>query len=726
MAIATLVGSLAEFALQADLGSKHREETVIGNGINSRMKEIGGLIVPQAVWDDAVVNLDNQFDAAWAHKNIGQFFSATNGFNFAYVLDAQDHAIYAMENGSDVGVSSYSRLEAEAKGLVAEVRNAEIIRTRRLSSVGGGENLRSPIQLTAPKNILGDFYFVTATLVQPDFGTAHVRGARAPVIVTGRKLDPTFMAEFADRYLLSDLHIHAGDARDEPDEAHASIVDEDGSYVATLDWMPQTPGSVLFAQIVPWTLAVLTSLLAVALLLYLRARHTTERLVTSEKLASHIAYHDALTELPNRAYLESQLADAIWLAAAKSRILAVHCLDLDHFKELNKIFGPGVGDEVLRLVADRLTSLCGSDDFCVRFGGDGFAIVQFCAEVAEAEAMAERILTTFSEPLNLSVGSRQMTCSVGVAIVDELCIDALEYVRRADLALHAAKESGRSRVCMYNAAMDAELQSRHQLVEDLRSDLASSNLKMVYQPQVDGSGCIIGVEALVRWTHSTGGPISPAVFVPLAESSGLIAELGNFTIRKTLEDSRRWPDTKVAINISATQIRMPGFASQMAQITSDAGVDPSKIEIELTEGVLLADDEYTRTTLLELRSAGFTIALDDFGTGYSSLSYLRQFPINKIKIDRSFVSTLGLEEGAEAVVAAIVGVAQALNLSVIAEGVETKEQWAHLITAGCSQIQGYIASRPVEADRILELIERSEAICAIPNLQHPADARPVT
>lgn len=712
-AIAMLAGGLAEFAYQTDLVAKQREETVISNGIQSRMKEIGSLIVPTAVWDDAVVNLDNHFSPSWARKNIGQFFSAANNFDFAYVLNAQDGAVYGMEAARDRPPADYEKLSVHASNLVAEVRAAE--RSLKLPQASeNGENLRAPIQATAPKVIGNEHFFVTATLVQPDFGTAQINGDRAPIIVTGRKLDETFMAEFGQRYLLEDAHIHVGDATWESDEAHVGIKDEGGALVATLDWRPQTPGSALLAQILPLTLGLLLLLLTAALMHYRKARRATDALVQSERLATHIAYHDALTELPNRAYLERSLSQFMLKARTQGHTAAIHCLDLDHFKELNDIFGSEVGDEALRLVSQRLLEQCSSDDICVRFGGDGFAIAQLQGDSPQVEAMAKRIISALSTPLDLNIGSRTISCSVGSAIADEVGLSPLELVRRADLALHVAKEAGLSRHCLFTKALDEVLRSRHELLDDLRSDLTKDRLRMVYQPQVNGFGRIIGVEALVRWTHPKRGAVSPAVFIPLAESCGLIADLGAFTIRRVLEDARRWPDLKVAINISAIQLRMPGFAERLKQMTAAANVDPARIEVELTEGILLSDDEQIRSMLGELRDAGFSLTLDDFGTGYSSLSYLSRFPIDKIKIDRAFIGTLGIDKRADAVVAAIVALARALNLSVIAEGVETNDQWNHLLKEGCSDIQGYIASEALEADLISAFLLRKEPICPAP------------
>ena len=248
--------------------------------------------------------------------------------------------------------------------------------------------------------------------------------------------------------------------------------------------------------------------------------------------------------------------------------------------------------------------------------------------------------------------------------------------------------------------MDQTLRSRRALENDLREALRAGSLTMAYQPQIDGRGVTVGVEALVRWTHPTRGPVSPAFFVPIAEECGLINALGEFTLRQAFMDSLRWPSLKVAVNISARQLRVQAFPDLVKKIVTETGANPARLELEITEGVLLEDDELTHRTLGALRQMGFSLALDDFGTGYSSLAYLRRYPVDKIKIDRSFITSLGAEKESEAVVSAIVKLAKALNLSVIAEGVETETQRLSLRKAGCSDIQGFLYSKPLPAEDV--------------------------
>jgi diguanylate cyclase (GGDEF)-like protein len=703
VAAAQLIGTLITFARQSDQAVQRREQAVVENGLRARMAEIGQLVVTEAVWDEAVRHLDNSFDKDWAHDNIGEFFNVTDGFEFAYVVDRDDAALYGMEQGRDVAPAKYKKTIAPATAnLIAKVRadEAERAKTKRLSP----DISSTPIQASAMKLLDGRLFVLTATLVQPDFGKSKISGPRAPVIVTGDEIDQPFINEFANRYLLDRAHLHEAGAKLEPDQAHVGIRDETGAYIATLDWAPQRPGAILLKALAPWSIAIMIGLGLLFHALSRRVQRATQSLMESEARATHIALHDVMTGIPNRAKVEQRLT----LAAAQLRkggeAFAVHCIDLDRFKELNDTYGHLVGDELLRAAANRLKEACGPGDLCARLGGDEFAIIQSPATRASAESLAAHLVEAMGMPFDLSVGAKQIGCSIGVAMAEEYASEPMEYLRQADLALYQAKENGRGAYCLFASEMDLAMRTRRLLQEDLRKALDAGELSMVYQPQVNKFGKILGLEALARWTHAEHGPISPSVFVPLAEECGLIVPLGEFTLRRVFEDSRQWPDMKIAINVSATQIQTNDFVARVEDIIAKTDADPKRFELELTEGVLVDDDDRTRKTLNELRALGFSLALDDFGTGYSSLSYLQRFPISKIKIDRSFVTNLGADGESGEVIAAIVKLARALNLSVIAEGVETPEQWLRVQESGCTEIQGFVASKPVGPESITDLL----------------------
>ncbi len=436
-------------------------------------------------------------------------------------------------------------------------------------------------------------------------------------------------------------------------------------------------------------------------------------IAASEARAKHLAYHDALTGLPNRALLWDRLAHALEVTRRGGQGFAVHCIDLDQFKGVNDTFGHQIGDELIRTASAKLAKLCRKADTLARLGGDEFAVVQLNSTPASAAAFADRIVAIMAEPIDLSVGQVHVGCSVGVTMIEDAATDPLETLRQADLALYRAKGNGRGQYAFFESEMDAAVRTRRELQTDLKIALAKGELELAYQPQVNGEGAIVGVEALLRWTHKQRGVVPPGLFVPIAEESGLIVELGFFVLRRAFEQGARWPHIKIAVNVSAHQIRMKDFVTRLAVLIRETGAIPANFELEITEGVLLGDDPCTHATLQALRDVGFSLALDDFGTGYSSLSYLQRYPVDKIKIDRSFVANLGADAEAEAVISAIVKLAGALNLRVIAEGVETMEQRTVLSGAGCSEVQGYLYGRPMTAEAIDKLVGDHRAPVAV-------------
>jgi diguanylate cyclase (GGDEF)-like protein len=697
--VALLVSTLFSLVHHFDAVARDREQTVVSNGLTGMTEEIAHRVVAQTVWDEAVRRLDNRFDPAWAAENVGQFLSLTAGFDVSFVLDAGDRPVYAADGAKTVDAAMFRRFAPAAAAVLTRVRKAEASRPGGVRASPGPSD--KPVQASTIAEVNGHLYILSVTLVQPDFGHARIQGARAPVVVTGMLLEAPFLEMFSTRYMLTNLHVHDSDSRAEPGEAHVPLVSLEGAHVATLDWMPQTPGRTMLWQVGPPIVALVCLLSLAALLLYRRASRMAQGLVASEARATHLAFFDSLTGLPNRARFVERLETALdHLRRDPQATVAVHSIDIDRFKEINELHGHQVGDQLIQLVSRRLAALCRSTDTFARFGADEFAIVQAGATAAQAAALADRLVEAMAEPFYLETNRAFVGCSIGITLITDGDLDPGEAIRQADLALNRAQADGKNRFCFFEIEMDAAVKTRRSLEADLREALAKGALDMVYQPQVNTRGHMTGVEALVRWRHPVRGPISPAYFVPIAEECGLIGDLGLFTIARAFQDSRRWKGLKVAINVSAIQLRTPGFVTAVTTLVSKLRVDPRRFELEITEGMLVADDPETHDTLRRLRDLGFSLALDDFGTGYSSLSYLKRFPISKIKIDRSFIANLGIDSEADAVVGAIIRLARALNLHVIAEGVETVDQQNRLSAAGCSEIQGYLFSKPVAAEEI--------------------------
>jgi diguanylate cyclase (GGDEF)-like protein len=431
-----------------------------------------------------------------------------------------------------------------------------------------------------------------------------------------------------------------------------------------------------------------------------------------EAKIAHMAHHDALTDLPNRSLLNERLLTAL-AGAKRGDIVAMHLLDLDLFKNVNDTLGHGAGDRLLQEVAKRLRSIVRETDTVARMGGDEFAVVQGSIEhPMEAAMLAERVITTLSQEYEIDGHQVVIGTSVGIAIGPTDGSDPDQLIRNADLALYRAKSAGRGAFAFFESGMDVHMQVRRALENDMRAALPAGQFELYYQPVLNlARNEIVGVEALIRWRHPERGLVAPGEFVPLAEEIGFIVPLGEWVIRQACATAAKWPsNVKVAVNLSPAQFRNPGLVQVVMNALASSGLPPGRLEFEITENILLQDGEATLATLHRLREVGVHIAMDDFGTGYSSLSYLRSFPFDKIKIDRSFVKDITVQTGSLSIVRAVAAMAKGLGMETTAEGVETQEQLETVKSEGCTEMQGYLLSRPVPAHEIEKLLITSLAL----------------
>ncbi len=432
----------------------------------------------------------------------------------------------------------------------------------------------------------------------------------------------------------------------------------------------------------------------------------SERRAAEARLA-HVARHDQLTGLPNRLLFGEHVRAAI-LGKVCETSAAMLCLNLDRFKTVNDSLGHPVGDALLRAVADRLRSCCRDEDIVARLGGDEFAIVQIGKQPAAAGGLARRLIETLADPFVLAGQPIEIGVSIGIALAGGPdAASAEDLLKCADLALCRAKADGRGCFRFFEAAMDLRVRERRALELDLRNALKNDELEIYYQPQVSAGARLVGFEALLRWNHATRGLVSPGEFIPLAEEIGLIGALGDWVLKHACLAAARWPgDVKVAVNLSPAQFRGRMLADDVADALAASGLPAHRLEVEITEALLMQDDEQILQTLLSIRALGVRIAMDDFGTGYSSLAYLSRFPFDKIKIDQSFIRNMTGNEDSLAIVRAIIGLGRSLGIAVNAEGVETQEQRARLTTEGCGELQGFLFGRPRPEGAIPEIIER--------------------
>ena len=434
-------------------------------------------------------------------------------------------------------------------------------------------------------------------------------------------------------------------------------------------------------------------------------QHLRERRRAEER-AHYLAQHDILSGALNRASFADALERAVWRHGKAGGGFAVLCIDLDHFKEVNDMHGHAAGDEVLRTAARRLREVVRHGDEIARLGGDEFAVLQdSVAGPADVTRLAQRIVESLAEPHEFN--GRPVTCgaSVGAAVFGTDATTVAELLHKADLALYRAKGEGRGSFSFYDAALDRHLQSQRDLVRDLREAVDKESLHLHYQPQYDADGqSLVGYEALLRWNHATRGNVPPGDFIGLAEDSGLIEPLGRWVLRSACREAVRWPQAlTVSVNLSAAQFRSDDLLAMVASALGDSGLPPQRLELEITESLLMSNTERVLRTLNALSRLGVRIAMDDFGTGYSSLSYLWRFPFDKVKIDRSFTQGLGTDPKVGLIVRSIVSLAHSMQIRVNAEGVETVAQLGALQRYGCDELQGFLLGRPAPVDALSHL-----------------------
>ncbi|HEY7383567.1 MAG TPA: EAL domain-containing protein [Beijerinckiaceae bacterium] len=432
----------------------------------------------------------------------------------------------------------------------------------------------------------------------------------------------------------------------------------------------------------------------------------------SEARVEHLSRHDDLTGLGNRAVLHEHLARAMKRVETDADRFALLCLDVNQFKAVNDTCGHEAGDQLLRLVAERVQGCVSYRDTVARLGADEFAIIAAEAGTPDAAgALAHRILSAIAEPCEIGGLQLVVTCSIGVSLAPADSTDPDTLFRNAEMALAGAKSEGRNRVQFFEPMMNARAQARRFLELDLRKALGAGDFELVYQPLYNLKlAAITGFEALLRWNHPEKGLISPSDFIPVAEESEQILALGDWVLRQACEEAAHWPDDiKVAVNVSAVQFRRGTLAQTVISALAAARLSPDRLELELTETALLSNREQASAVIDQLRSLGVRISIDDFGTGYSSLSYLRSLPLNKIKIDKSFVHDLSQASESLAIIRAITSLAESLKVSTTAEGVETEAQLDLLRGEGCTEVQGFFIGRPMPRADVRHLIHRARA-----------------
>lgn len=717
LALVAAVGCFGWWAAsRIDDRSLARQTHSVQTGLADIAKRIPVEQNSSAIWDEAVLNLrsDNE---PWIEENLTAWMSDYFGHDEVFVLDSANEAVHAARNGSAVDPGSYEPARSIVTPLVTALRDAMATASAGMSDSTAavtGLGVEDFVTLADDKPAI-----VSLRPIVPSSDAVRQAPGTEFIHVSIRLVDSEVTGEIAAKYAIEGLG-YAEFGQVDGDKVASPVLNNGGRIIGFLTWVPDKPAHALIRDTAPALAAALALVALAATLLLRRLKRTSAMLEHSRAEASYLAFHDALTGVPNRALFEDRLEQALAHVRRSGSMVALHYLDLDRFKHVNDTLGHPVGDELIKAVAQRLSACVSDVDTVARIGGDEFAIIQVgLADTALALSLAQTVVEVIGAPFELSGHEIRVGASVGVVVTSDAGSTGEELMRQADIALYSAKGDGRGRYHLFVDEMDENVRDQRGLEMDLRSALASEGgLGLVYQPIYDTHSCkIAGAEALVRWDHPVRGRLSPATFISLAEDRGLIDQLGMWVLTTACRFAASSSIAWVAVNVSPLQFRDEHFADRVFEVLEHTGLPARRLELEITEGLLLQNSPLVQSTLNRLRARGIRVALDDFGTGYSSISYLRTYGVDKLKIDQSFTAALGKDQEIQGIVRSIIELGRAMHMLVTAEGVETAEQQRILASLGCDQLQGYLLSRPVPGDTLIETLVNNAASVSTADLR---------
>jgi len=718
VAIVCIVIAVLSSARRADDIAVKHERQMLSRALIAQGKQTLRDVESVATSPAAIDNIRLKFDASWVDHQIGERLRTFFEHDVVMVFDGDNRLIYSSADGHSRDAAWFASARNEVLPLLDYLRGRNaafqsVIDIGPATPVLGGTHSHG----ATIHSFMGYPALLAAAAVGPFEAMAPGFDNAAPIVLSAKFINQELLANIASQFQLKNLRQIDETSLPPGDELHV-LGDPDGKVAARFAWTPKQPGAEIVNNVWPYIAVALAgfALLAAFVLRYMR--RTAVAIAAGESRLRHLAMHDPLCGLPNRIYFGERLEAVIEQVKHGSTPAAVFYIDLDHFKDVNDTLGHPIGDELIRNVTLRLSRALRGDDLVARLGGDEFAVISSTGpDQAKMLALAQRIIAALCAPYTINKQSIVIGASMGIAIIDQNCGGSADVMRYADMALYRAKNEGRNRACIYDSVMDANLSKRKLLEIELRLAIETGGLNLLYQPLVNPSGeKLVGVEALCRWPHPTLGDISPVEFIPVAEHSGLIIELGEWVLRRACLDGAAWPQLSVAVNVSPLQFRRSDFVDMVERVLTETQFDPARLELEVTESTLIGNVEGAEAAMRRLKSLGVRLALDDFGTGYSSLLYLRRFPFDKLKIDRSFVQSIEKAADAAAIVHAIVSLGRGLGMKVTAEGVETADQQLFLRAAGVHSMQGYRFGYATAASDITARISAATA---------PSRSRPI-
>jgi diguanylate cyclase (GGDEF)-like protein len=705
--VGVVLASLAIGARETDGIALTRQRETIEHAIDQHGLSLARELRVQTVWSEAYEKTRAR-DTAWMRSSYGIYLTQLLGYDGIYVLSADNAPVFGFVPGDQSASSSFVSIGAGLKDLLQAVRDPKsaspaynVVETDVPLGNGTVVQHRAVADVRA---IGGRPATVVVSTILPDRGhRADVTGEPMLLVVV-EDIDKTFTKQLGENFGFRNMEWAAnGTPAGDVSELVKSL---NGAPVGLLAWRKDRPGLEFVRRVAPGLGIALSMLAALTYFLILWGNRQAKRILTSEAQATRAARTDPLTGLSNRAGLRKDLAQLLSEAKAKASTLGVLSADIDQFKSINDAFGHAVGDAVLVATAKRLRGVLRPGALLARPHGDCFVMLVPGLEAGGAAELAAQMVTAaLAEPVDIDGTRVFVTASVGYAIAQRDGDSEDELLRRVDLAVDSAKQDGDPSAVAFDPHMDQEVSYRRTIENALRTAITAGTIDVAYQPLMDPSGTqVLGVEALARWTDPELGAVSPEIFIPLAEETGLIQDIGELVMRRAVEDGKAWPGVNVAVNVSASQIHHGDIVQVVRDVLQESRFPAERLEIEITESVLLADEKRANEQIRGLQALGVKVALDDFGTGYSSLQYLRRFGFDKLKIDRSFIDGAGAPQDSSIILASIIKLGQDLDLTITAEGVETAEQQSWLQASGCHQLQGYLFSRPLPAGQMTRFI----------------------
>jgi diguanylate cyclase (GGDEF)-like protein len=670
-------------------------EKLTAAAVDSLRTSLDQIIYDNAVWDDAADHAAGKVDAGWIDGTWG-YSSALDVYDTVFVVDPDGTTLYAAQNGAhDTGLSADAYLGPELDAMMEQAahRSGEHAAVSGIVLTDGQPSVVSMAEIT---------YADEAKASTAKSGN---------LLIFAKTLDEAMLQGLAKRYVVDALNF-SHEALS-PKDGVISITAPSGAVIGSLTWKNRSPGDVVrqkYGYVV--TMTVVMFLFLIAVLLYMSWKGARDANDSRAKAVA-ASLRDDLTGLANRRKMLLELSAAVAHAKANKGCLSLIYADLDGFKEVNDSYGHEIGDMLLRAAAAGFAFLGKDAGVIARLGGDEFAMMFTGPESSErSRAVAERMISFFEEPMIFDGRVTSVSVSAGIVDLEDDDTDVEEIIRRADVAMYKAKSEGRNRANVYHKSFDFKRDENRHIASQLREHIEKGNLTVVYQPIVDArTRRVKGVEALVRWPKDAPKRYTPDVFIPVAEEFGLIEDLGLFVLREACAQAAQWDDIFVAVNVSPLQFLNPSFGDLVEQTLEQTGLDPKRLEVEVTEGFIIDNAARANAIIGRLHEMHVRVALDDFGTGFSSIGHLRRFKFDKLKLDRSMVTDILRQPSALRLVQGTIAMADALGLTVLAEGIEDENQVSVLRLAGCSQFQGFLFSKPVEAHEITEFIEsRLEAL----------------